>query len=167
MFKSLEFSNFLLFFFYRFQFSFVYFLRPVVSYIFMRNYAREIGSLAAEINASDMPHVFSLVTRRFVFPCEHVAWRVKQRVGTDTTRKSNISFFPVLIINVIFKKTKAIVEIRITQKSSFFWNEYRVSLRALLNLWSRFCAMRYIRDSQYIRLNLSHPRPKSGPRFSN
>ena len=73
MFKSLEFSNFLLFFFYRFQFSFVYFLRPVVSYIFMRNYAREIGSLAAEINASDMPHVFSLVTRRFVFPCEHVA----------------------------------------------------------------------------------------------
>ena len=102
------------FFFYRFQFSFVYFLRPVVSYVFMWNYAREIGSLAAEINASHMPHVFSLFTRRFVFPCEQVAWRVKQRVGTDTTRKSNIRFFPVLIINVIFEKTKAIVEIRIT-----------------------------------------------------
>ena len=39
---------------------------------------------------------------------------MKQRVGTDTTRKSNISFFPVLMINVIFEKTKAIVEIRIT-----------------------------------------------------
>lgn len=39
---------------------------------------------------------------------------MKQRVGTDTTRKSNISFFPILMINVIFEKTKAIVEIRIT-----------------------------------------------------
>ena len=100
------------FFFYRFQFSFVYFLRPVVSLIFMWNYAREIGSLAAEINASHMPHV----TRRSVFPyvwARCVTWWNNESVRI-LRAKVTLVFFPVLMINVIFEKTKAIVEIRIT-----------------------------------------------------